>query len=298
MVSSILALTLLVFVSLLSISGVLLYQILKPPRTTSNFDLSVMMGHPSEVDFTLDDGEKREGWFFPGLRGAPTVILCHGYLSQRSAILTLGASLQDQQFNVFLFDFTGHGANPGVTTLGYREVGELRAALQTLANRDDVDPNRFGAWGDDIGAYSALVLASMDKRIAALAVDSAYDDPTDLVRLEVNQSGLAVFPLVTRFSEYGFRLLNYPYRQSLPVSARMSRLEGVPKLFIETDSRPMLSQETGRLYLLAPEPKDQWRARLNYTDMNDEDRKEYENLIVSFFLKNLPLTAPAAPAKH
>lgn len=193
---------------------------------------------------------------------------------------------------MFLFDFTGHGASAGVTTLGYREVGELRAVLQTLASRDDVDPNRFGAWGDDIGAYSALVLASMDKRIVALAVDSAYNDPTDLVRLEVNQSGLAVFPLVSRFSEYGFRLLNYPYRQSLPVSARLNRLAGVPKLFIETDSRPMLSQETGQLYLDAPGPKDQWRARLNYTDMTDDDRKEYENLIVSFFLKNLPLTAP------
>lgn len=63
--SSILALALLVFVSLATISGVLLYQILHPPRNTGNFDLGVMMGHPSEVDFTLDDGQKREGWFFP-----------------------------------------------------------------------------------------------------------------------------------------------------------------------------------------------------------------------------------------
>ena len=51
----------------------------------------------------------RDGWFFPGLRGAPTVIVCHGYRAQRADVLTLVTALQEQQFNVFLFDFTGHG---------------------------------------------------------------------------------------------------------------------------------------------------------------------------------------------
>ena len=305
LVSSTLALVLLVLVALVSISGVLLYQVLKPPKNIASFDLSVMMGHPSEVRFSLENGMSRDGWFFPGLRGAPTIILCHGYLSQRSDVLTLSASLQDQQYNVFVFDFSGHGSNQGMTTLGYKEVGELRSALQALTSRDDVDPNRFGIWGNDMGAYAALELAASDHRVAALAVDSVYNDPSDMVRLQLSQSGLAVFPLVAQLTNYGFRLINYSFRAEPPLTARMGRLAGVPKLFIEIDSRPELAESTTQLYLVAPDPKDQWRGRVNYAEMSDDDRKIYENLIVSFFLKSLPLEVPAsappaagAPAKH
>lgn len=296
LVSSLLALALLLFVSVGAMAGVLLYQILRPAKNANSFDLSVMMGHPSAVDFTLENGQSREGWFFPGLRGAPTIVLCHGYLSQRADILTLGSALQEQQYNIFLFDFSGHGASPGVTTLGYREVGELRAAVQTLAGRNDVDPARFGVWGTDMGGYAAMELAASDHRLAALAVDSLYNEPGDLVRIEVNRSGLAALPLVTRFSEYGFRLIEYAFRQEPPLATRFGHLQAIPKLFIENDSRPYLAESTVQLYLIAPEPKDQWRAKLRYSEMGDDDRHVYENLIVTFFLKNLPLTVPS-PAK-
>jgi len=84
------------------------------------------------------------GLVFPGLRGAPTILLCHGYESSRGELLTLVSALQDHQYNAFVFDFAAHGGNPGLTTLGYREADELRAAIETLAARSDVDPQRFG----------------------------------------------------------------------------------------------------------------------------------------------------------
>ena len=80
-------------------------------------------------------------------------------MAQRADVLTLVTALQEQEFNVFLFDFSGHGTSPGVTTLGYRETAELRAAVQTIATRDDVDPKRFGLWGVDMGGYAALEVA-------------------------------------------------------------------------------------------------------------------------------------------
>ncbi len=295
--SALLALALLIFVSLGAMAGVLLRQILRPTRNSTTFDLSIMMGHPNTFSYSVPGGGSRDGWFFPGLRGAPTIILSHGYLSQRYEILTLGSALQEQQFNVYLFDFSGHGLSPGVTTLGYREVGELRSALQALAGRDDVDPNRFGIWGTDMGGYAALELAASDRRVAAVAVDSVYDDPKDMVRSEVERSGLAVLPLVTRFTVYGFRLFNYPFRQEPRVSMRLARLQGVPKLFIESDDRPTLAAATLRLFMSAPDPKQQERERLPYSMMGDDDRKVYENLIVTFFLKSIPPIFPAR-ARH
>jgi len=289
--SGLLAIILFGFVAIASISGFLLYQILKPSRAPATLDLNVMMGHPTAFSFPIAGGPDREGWFFPGLRGAPTVVVCHGYLSQRADVLTLVTALQDHQFNVFLFDFAGHGTSPGVTTLGYEETGELRAAIQALAGRDDVDPQHFGLWGTDMGGYVVLEEAASDPRVAAFAVDDAYDDPRDMVQIEVKKSGLTLLPYVSRFCDFGFRSMNYRYRHEPPISTRLTRTKGIPKLFIQADDRSLLAGETFQIFARAPEPKQTVRNRLSYSEMTDEDRHAYENLIVNFFLQAIPPTS-------
>jgi pimeloyl-ACP methyl ester carboxylesterase len=291
LLSSLLAIVLFAFVSIALISGFLLYQMLRPARSPATFDLTVMMGHPSAVSFPIADGSSRDGWFFPGRRGAPTVIVCHGYLSQRADVLTLVTALQDSQFNVFLFDFSGHGTSQGITSLGYRERQELRSAIQTLSARDDIDPKHFGLWGVDLGGYVALEEATADPRISALIVDDAYSDPREMVQIQVKQSGLGVLPYVGRFCDWEFRLMNYQFRNEPPVTARLPLTKGIPKLFFESESRPALATETLRLFNLAPDPKQLARTRLQYSQMTDEDRKNYENVVVSFFLLNMSPTA-------
>lgn len=293
--SALLAIILFGFVSVATVSGFLLYQILKPSHSTSSYDLNVMMGHPIPFSFSIPGEPDREGWFFPGLRGAPTIVVCHGYLSQRADVLTLVSALQDHQFNVFVFDFLGHGTSPGITTLGYRETVELEAAVQALSKRDDVDPKRFGLWGVNLGGYVALEVAATDPRIAALVVDNAWDDPRDMVQIEVQRSGLTAIPYVSRFCDWGFRLMNYHYRSQQPVSLHLAKTQGVPKMFIQADDRPQLAEETLQLFTRAPEPKQLVRDRLSYSEMTDDDRHTYEDRIVSFFLQGLPPVSRESP---
>jgi pimeloyl-ACP methyl ester carboxylesterase len=289
--SGLLALLMFGVVSISTVSGFLLYQILCPARNPATFDLSVMMGRPMTFSFPLANGTTRDGWLFPGLRGAPVVVVCHGYLAQRADVLTLVTALQDHQFNVFLFDFSGHGTSSGYTTLGYRETAELRAAVHALATRDDLDPQRVGLWGVDMGGYAALEVAAVDPRIVALAVDDAYDDPRTMLQIEDKKSGLTVLPGVLLLSDFGFRMLNYSFRDEPPVSTRLGRTAGVPKLFIQADDRPALAAETLKLFVKAPDPKLLLRERLSYRDMSDDDRKTYESQIVNFFLQNIPPTS-------
>jgi pimeloyl-ACP methyl ester carboxylesterase len=286
--SFIFAVVLFVVVSISSISGFLVYQIIHPPRAPASFDLGVMMGHPTTFSFPVENGEMRDGWFFPGLRGAPTIVVCHGYQSQRADVLTLVTTLQDHQYNVFLFDFSGHGTSPGTTTLGYKETGELESAVQTLAGRDDVDPKRFGLWGTDMGAYTVLEVAETDPRIAAFVATDAYADPQDMLRLQVRQSGLTAVPYVLNSSDFIFRMVNFRYRRTPPASAKIGRTHGIPKLFVTSDDQPELAIDTQQLYNEAPDPKQMMRDRVRYRDMSDDDRKNYENAIVSFFLQYLP----------
>ena len=294
MFSALLALLLFIFVALCGICGYLLYETLWPARNSSNFNLNVMMGHPETVSFRVPVGPDRDGLFFPGLRGAPAVIVCHGYLSQRADVLTLVTALQDHQFNVFLFDFAGHGSSPKGTTLGYRETAELRNAVQILSSRDDVDTQRFGIWGVDMGGYATLEAAVADPRIAAVAVDDAYADPREMMHLQVKHSGMLAIPLVGRFTDFGFRMINYAYRNEPPVTPKLVQLKRIPKLFIESDDRPELSSDVMNIFLAAPEPKQVVRDRVSYSEMSDDDRKNYENQIVNFFLQSIPPTSMGA----
>jgi len=287
--TAVVALAFFVGLATLAIAGFLVYRIVKPQRTSSEINMSTFPGRPDAVQFTVAGLGNREGWFFPGLRGAPTIILCHGYESSRSELLTLVSALQDHQYNVFVFDFAAHGANSGMTTFGYKEADELRAAINTLAARNDVDSTSFGLWGYNLGAYAAMREAETDKRVRALVLDSVYDEPKQMVKVEVENTGLASFPFMVRSAELSFDWLNYQHKQDPPLSKRLSALAGVPKLFIEAADQPELADLTRDMFVKAPEPREQAMIpHGNFAGMGDEDKRAYENRVVTFFLMRLP----------
>jgi len=278
-----------------AIAGFLVYRIVKPQRTSSEIDMESFPGKPDLVDFTVSGLGTRHGWFFPGLRGAPTIILCHGYGSSRGELLTLVSALQDHQYNVFVFDFAAHGGNGGITTFGYREADEVRGAADTVASRNDVDPARLGLWGYNLGAYSALREAENDHRIRAIVLDSVYDMPEQMVKIGVERSGLGGFPLMVRSAQFSFTWLNYKYREDPPLSKKLKTLAGIPKLFIEASDDPELADITRQMFVKAPEPRDQVMIpHGNFAAMDDNDKRDYENRVVSFFLLKLPATGTPA----
>jgi len=274
----------------LSIAGFLVYRIVKPQRTSSDINMQSFPGRPESVQFDAPGPNgHREGWFFPGLRGAPTIILCHGYESSKSELLTLVSALQDHQYNVFVFDFAAHGPNPGTTAFGYRETAELKAAMDAIAQRSDVDPGSFGVWGYNLGAYVALREAEADKRIKALVLDSVYDEPKDMVDVEVAKTGLGGFPFMARAAELSFDWLNYEHRQDPPLSRRISVLAGVPKLFLQPADDTQLGDSTRKQFVKAPDPKEiAVLAHGNFVSLGDDEKRTYENRVVTFFLVRLP----------
>jgi len=279
----------------MAIAGFLVYRIVKPQRTSSEINMASFPGRPEVLDFVVPGDGKREGWFFPGLRGGPTIILCHGYESSRGELLTLESGLQDHQYNVFIFDFAAHGTNGGISTLGYREVDEVRGAVDLLAARPDLDPTRFGLWGYNLGAYAALREAENDKRVRALVLDSVYDEPKQMVKVGVERNGLGKFPFMVRAAQVSFDYLNYANREDPPLSKKLSALAGVPTLYIQALDDPELGETTRQIFLKAPEPREQAViAHGNFVSLGDEEKREYENRIVSFFLVRLPAFAKPA----
>ena len=280
-----------------AISGVLTYWIVKPQRTSSEINMASFPGRPDEVDFTVAGLGERKGWFFPGLRGAPTIILLHGYESSRGELLTLVSALQDHQYNAFVFDFAGHGSNAGLTTFGYKEADEVRAAIDTLAKRNDVDPTRFGIWGYNLGAYAGLREAEKDPRVRALVLDSVYDYPKQMVKVGVDRTGVGGFPMMVKSAQTCFEWLNYAYKNDPPLSAKLKALNGAPMLFIQAADDPELASITRDMFLKNPEPREQAIiAHGNFVNLPDDEKRTYENRVVSFFLTRLPVVQAVATA--
>jgi pimeloyl-ACP methyl ester carboxylesterase len=290
LIVAVLALSFFMLLATAAISGYLVYRMVTPSQSYSKIDLDTFPGHPQPLSYTAAGREAREGWFFPGLKSAPTVLLCPGYLSSRGELVTLASALQDHQYNVFLFDFSAHGASRGRSTIGFHEVDELRAAIDAVAKRGDVDAGSFGLWGANVGAYVALREASRDPRVRAVVVESPYDRPEEMAGILVGRSGLGSLPLITRMTEWGFRWLNYQYRDEPPLKTRLGRLTGVAQLYLESSDEPALASITSDLFRSSPPPHELVvLTHGNYGGMLDEEKRDYENRVVSFFLGNLPL---------
>jgi hypothetical protein len=68
----------------------------------------------------------------------------------------------------------------------------------------------------------------------------------------------------------------------------------VPTLFIQAVDDPELAAITRQMFLKAPEPREQAIIpHGNFVGMNDDDKRTYENRVVSFFLLRLPATGMA-----
>jgi len=129
--------------------------------------------------------------------------------------------------------------------------------------------------------------------VRALVLDSVYDQPEQMVKVGVERNGLATFPLMVRSAQYSFGYLNKTHRQDAPLSNKLLALNGVPTLFIQALDDPELGAITRDMFLKAPEPREQAIiAHGNFVGLTDQEKREYENRVVSFFLLRMP---PAAP---
>jgi hypothetical protein len=65
-------------------------------------------------------------------------------------------------------------------------------------------------------------------------------------------------------------------------------------LFIQAVDDPELAEITRQMFLKAPEPREQAIIpHGNFVGMSDDDKRAYENRVVTFFLLRLPATGRA-----
>jgi pimeloyl-ACP methyl ester carboxylesterase len=152
------------------------------------------------------DGTRARGWLLKGAEGAPAVVLLHRYGADRSYVFNLGVKINETtNFTILWPDLRGHGLNPLVksSTLSGREDEDLLAALDFLRNvksenKSKLVGDRFGVYGVELGAYSALKAAAPDNQVKVLVLDSVPRSSNELLNATV-----------TNCTGINNRLLNY-----------------------------------------------------------------------------------------
>jgi pimeloyl-ACP methyl ester carboxylesterase len=285
-----------VFLLITGFSWFATYCIVFPSRLTETIDPSnFLVRNYSAVQFTSAGQQPLEGWFIPSVHGAPVIFLCHGYKSNRADLLTLASTFQENGYHSFLFDFRGHGNSPlKLSTLGLQETRDLLSAIDTVAARPEVDSNRVGIWGVSLGAFVALSAATYSNKIQTLVVDSPFESPEQFVEMQTSVVLGVENGIIRKLSVLGFHLLNlFNYQSEEALKQSLHNLKGKDKLFITSEEPNGLEAFTLNLFNLSPQPKELIRVIHSRTAvLYDVDRKTYENTVLEFFKRHLPLRLP------
>ena len=126
--------------------------------------------------------------------------------------------------------------------------------------------------------------------------ESPYAHPNDMVAFANQRAGLGSLPLVTRISQMIFGWLNSQFRTVQPLNGRLAKLSGVAQLYLQSPDEPGLAASTSAMFRDSFPPHELVILQHgNYGGMADDEKRNYENRIESFFLVNLPLSGEPLP---
>ncbi len=245
-----------------------------------------------EITFFSSDNKKLSGWLIYSPQARGTIICCHGYPANKSDILPVVSFLYPQ-FNLFLFDFRGHGDSQGkLVSFGFRENRDILGAINYIKNNPKINRLPIGIWGYSLGGAVAIKACSQDKEktlsltkeVKALVTDSAYADFPEMITQYYGNLG----PLKHVFGFGGRFLGNILYKGGLSELNPENFIGslGIPILIIHTRDDPLVPvQHAQRLYDKAKEPKE----LLVFEDATHGaiNSKVYKDKIKTFFEKHL-----------
>lgn len=148
-------------------------------------------GTEAGTELTASDGIRIAGWYVPAADGAgpkgATVVLAHGYGSNKSDMLAWAEPLHDR-YNLVLFDFRNHGQSSGdQTTVGVREARDLQAVVDWVESAKQ--PTAIALLGVSMGGATAIVEAASDERVSAVILDSIHATLANALQARLERAG-------------------------------------------------------------------------------------------------------------
>ncbi|MCD6459838.1 alpha/beta fold hydrolase, partial [bacterium] len=242
--------------------------------TTARDEEPLVESEPVKV--TTPDNVVLQGLFIKGKKaGGKTIVFCHEVGAGRGSWHKYASYLPDAGYNVFTFDFRGHGAS--LSNNGYKpnqwissyDLCDLKAVIKYLTTRDDVDPSNIGLFGISRGGGAAVcTAANMQDNIRAIVCDSAFSTYETMVDYIIRWT--SVFLFIKKLPSF----VNHILAMSALIASRiilkhdlprmekyLRKLKSVPVFFIHGErDNYILVDQSRRLYKIANEPKQLWNV--------------------------------------
>lgn len=173
-------------------------SLIHPARDQPPDDPSTLGIAYENVSFTTSDGIGLVGWWMPerapGHNG--TVVFLHGYGESKNQSLKVAPFLVDAAWDVLAFDMRAHGDSGGdTTTVGLEETKDVRAAVDHLAARGDVDMSRLALYGFSMGGATAINGAGHVPEARAIVSDSSFATLQNIASNSITHfTGLPKYP--------------------------------------------------------------------------------------------------------
>lgn len=249
-------------------------------RLPRSYDLNNLKVEEA-VFFRATDGHELAGWLLPRRSPHPscgTIIFAHEFGSNAASCDKYADFLRDLGYDLFTFDFRGHGLSSGQE--GYRPrqwpsdreyadmVGAIRHARRMTASGDRMPP--IAILGLSRGASAAILAAAEDTEVRCVVTDSAFS--TDLMLEFFMRRFATIFatikviarnhpPLFWRFMRiWLLRVYQRRFGLRFPSACQaLRRRRSLPICMIQGSRDSCVPVEHARtLYEIAPGPKSLW----------------------------------------
>ncbi|MFQ6047810.1 MAG: alpha/beta hydrolase [Phycisphaerae bacterium] len=250
-----------------------------PPLSMGPRDFEPLVGEP--VDFRALDGVALRGMFLYGKRRGPRkgmILFAHEFASNMDSCARYCRPLLEAGYDVFSFDFRGHGGSASQDDytprqwVSDRELADILGAVAFVEDWLERHgwPVEIGLFGISRGACAAILAAEHDPRIRCLICDGAFS--TDTILEYLMKRWAYIFARV-RFVYQNhppsfWRLLRWIvmrftrryFRCEFPsVRKALMRMAPRPVFFIHGQKDSYIPvEQTHLLYGLAAQPKYIW----------------------------------------
>ena len=287
----------------------------KPPLSRNPLDFDRLTGEP--VSFTAYDGLRLSGMLIranPRVPRRGMVVFAHEFCSDMYSCARYCRPLQEVGYDVFSFDFRGHGQSdndPDYSARQWvsdREIDDMRGAVAYVAQwleQQDL-PREIGLFGISRGACAGILAAAENPDIRAIVSDGGFSTDRTIehfmkrwayifatVRF-VYENHHPAFWKFLRWSMMHFARREFGCRFP-SVRKAIQRMTPRAMLFIHGERDSYLPVEQSRLlYALAAQPKHLWiapGARHNQAATLHPDL--YARLTTDFFDRHLAKLPPA-----
>jgi pimeloyl-ACP methyl ester carboxylesterase len=282
---------LLLVAAYLAISSYIASRILHPVRKPLTTNPSLYGLKYDTVEFkSRGDDIPLKGWRMelPGGQAKHTILMLHGSNSTKDNYISMevARALAQHGYDLFTFDFRGHGESGGeLTSLGAWETRDVAGALAYLKTQGVTE---VGVIGYSMGAATALLSAPDHPEIRAIVSDSAFARLMTIVE----QEGARTNPFAPLFNPgvilmsklmYGLDLL-----QNEPKRA-IAQLGNLPVLLIHStgDNLIPVSEAYELQHAGANNPNlELWVAQgKGHVSAFADNKEEYLKRVVGFFDK-------------